>query len=188
MNLQIGQPLNRAMDDALNAEGRSGTHVASGLAILTAVGLAAAVVAYGAAPTRAKPLERVREATLRKPAFQPSQHTVAAASSAKFVLLGLSGLRVWNAPPSPDRTRALGLWGLIQAIQGLSVLAGAKEQSLRLAADLGSAIASLAYAQEAKKVDTGAATIIAPYASWAAFASLVTAEVWRRNKDRLDVR
>ena len=188
MNLQIRNPLNRAMDETLNAEGRSGAHVAGGLAILAVVGLAAAVVAYGAAPTRTKPLERLREATLRKPSFQPSEHTVAAASSAKFVLLGLSGLRVWNAPPSPDRARALGLWGLIQAIQGLSALIGAGQQSLKLATSLGSAIAALAYAREAKKVDAGAATIIAPYASWAAFASLVAAEIWRRNKDRLDVR
>ncbi len=43
---------------------------------------------------------------------------------------------------------------------------------------------ALAYAQEARKVDPPSAGIIAPYVSWMAFANLLTAELWRRNRGR----
>ena len=46
---------------------------------------------------------------------------------------------------------------------------------------------ALAYANDARAVDPPSAAIIAPYVSWMAFANLLTAEVWRRNKDRPDV-
>ena len=62
------------------------------------------------------------------------------------------------------------------------------QQTAQLATNLATMGAGLAYASEAKKVDPPAATIVAPYVSWMAFANLITEELWRRNIRRKDVR
>jgi benzodiazapine receptor len=57
-----------------------------------------------------------------------------------FIAMTLSGLRIWNAPSSPTRTRALTLWSLVQGFNALWLALGAK----RVGGQLGAATASLA--------------------------------------------
>ena len=176
--------LDAAFDDTLNAKGQSPTHVASGFALLAGVVLASALVNYRQGPTDANPREKARLKRLDKPGFQPERKSFAAVAPPMFLLLNLSAMRVWNAQPSPARTRALGFWGALQALQALSTLAGVKRQSVQLGAGLATMAAALAYANDARKADPPSAAIITPFVSWMAFASLIAEELWRRNKDR----
>jgi benzodiazapine receptor len=183
----IPKALDQATDDMINARGRSGAHVAAGIAICAGAVLASALVAYGAAPRKTDVVDKARMASLDKPGFQPSEKTLSAVWPPMSLLLTLSGLRVWNAADAPARTRALGFWALIQGLHAVSMLWNAKQQTAQLATNLAMMGAGLAYAADAKKVDPPSATIVAPYVSWMAFANLLTEELWRRNKDRPDV-
>ena len=158
--------------------------MATGFALLAGVVLASALVNYRQGPTDANPREKARLKRLDKPGFQPARKSFAAVAPPMFLLLNLSAMRVWNAQPSPARTRALGFWGALQALQALSTLAGVKRQSVQLGAGLATMAAALAYANDARKADPPSAAIITPFVSWMAFASLIAEELWRRNKDR----
>jgi len=179
--------LDEAFDDSLNARGRSPTHVATGFALLAGAVLASALVTYREGPTRSNPRERARLASLEKAPLQPSRKSFAAVSPPMFLLLNLSAMRVWNAAATPARTRALCLWGGLQALQAVSTLAGVKRQTVQLAAGVATMAAALAYAKDAGEVDPPSGAIIAPFVSWMAFAGLLAEELWRRNRRRPDV-
>src|SRR5690349_7176891 len=94
------------LEETLNAQGRSRGHVVAGL--LVCLGCVAATAAVAAA--RPQPVA---------PGARPSRHTaVRAVWPALFSVTTLAALRVWNAPDSAPRTRALSLWA---GLQGLSM-------------------------------------------------------------------
>jgi tryptophan-rich sensory protein len=182
--------VNRALDDALhdglNARGRSPAHVAAGIALAGGALLLAALVGYHDKPVD-ELKDRIDEASLNKPGFQPSARTFSAVMPPIFLLLTFSGIRVWNAPSSPVRTRALAIWSGLQVLHAVETLWSPKEKRAQLATQAATMAGALAYARDAREVDPPSAAIIAPYVSWMAFANLLTAEGWRRNKDRPDV-
>lgn len=182
--------LNRAMDDALddglNARGRSPAHVAAGIALCGGALLLSALAGYHDKPLE-RTKDRVADASLDKPDFGPSERTFSAVMPPMFLLLTLSGIRIWNAPDGPVRNRALAIWGGLQVLHAIETLWSPKEKSAQLATQAAGLAGALVYAQQARKIDPPAASIIGPYVSWTALAGLLTAEVWRRNKDRPDV-
>lgn len=183
----VERSLEAALDDTLNTRGRTPMHVVAGLAAVAAVMLVTATVAYREAPTDANPKAKRELDSLEKSPLQPSKKTFAAVWPPMFLLLTLSAVRVWNAPDSVHRTRALGIWGLIQALHAATMAVGVKQQTAQLAGNLATMAGGFAYAREAKQIDPPSAAIIAPYVSWMAFANLLGAELWRRNIDRPDV-
>jgi len=72
-----------------------------------------------------------------------------------FIAMTLSGLRTWNAPSSPARTRALTLWSLTQGFNALWLGLGARRLGGQAAAATASLAVSTAYALEAAKVGGG---------------------------------
>jgi translocator protein len=168
----------------INARGRSSQHVAGGLALCAAAVMASAAVAAAAAPTRPNPERRRQSAALRKPDFQPPKKTFAAVWAPLFVTLTLSGVRIWNAPDSPARSRALGLWGGLQAMNAVTTLWGPKQQTATLVTHLATLGGAFAYLNQARKVDATSAAIVSPYLGWMSFAGILREEVWRKNKDR----
>ena len=187
MLAKIDRALEAALDDTMNARGRSAAHVAAGLAIVIGAVFASAIVAYGEGPSDANPKEKQALDSLEKSPLQPSQKTFAAVWPPMFLLLTLSAVRIWNAPDSPPRTRALLVWVGVQVLHAVSMVVGVKQQTAQLLANLANMAGGFFYAREAKKVDPPSAAIIAPYVSWMAFANLLSAELWRRNIDRPDV-
>ncbi|PVM92028.1 TspO/MBR family protein [Caulobacter endophyticus] len=97
-----------------------------------------------------------------------------------FIAMTLSGLRTWNAPSSPARTRALTLWSLTQGFNALWLAFGTKRGGGQLAVATASLGASAAYAVEARKV--GGAS--APDLGWLGVANALTAQLWRRSPVR----
>ena len=168
----------------INARGRSKEHVLEGLAICVVAVLASAAVAGAASPTKANPRRRRQAAMLTKPDMQPPKKTFAAVWAPLFVTLTFSGVRIWNAPASRARSRALGLWGGLQAMNALTTLWGPKRQTATLLTHLATMGGAFAYLNEARKVDATSAAIVSPYLGWMSFAGILTEEVWRKNKDK----
>lgn len=183
----LEKALEAALDDTLNAKGRSAAHVAAGIALVVGAVLTTAVVAYKEGPSDANPKEKARLASLEKPDFQPSQKSFAAVWPPMFLLLTLSAIRIWNAPAGVHRTRALGIWTGVQVLHAINMLVGVKQQTAQLIGNLATMAVGFLYAREAKKVDPPAAAIVAPYVSTMAFANVLSAELWRKNIDRPDV-
>jgi benzodiazapine receptor len=97
-----------------------------------------------------------------------------------FIAMTLSGLRIWNAPSSPTRTRALTLWSLVQGFNALWLALGAKRMGGQLGAAVASLGASAAYAISARKLVAPASGLSSPYMGWLGFANALTEEFWKK--------
>lgn len=97
-----------------------------------------------------------------------------------FIALTLSGLRVWNSPVSPTRTRALTLWSLVQAFNGVWLAMGPNRLGGKLTAATASIGASVAYALEARKISAPVSALASPYLGWMGFANVITDQLLKR--------
>jgi translocator protein len=120
----------------------------------------------------------------RKPAFQPPNSVFAPVWTVLYGTLAYSGWRIWRAEKSPDRTRALKLWGTQLALNAAwtPLFFGARQPALALA-DIGALdVAAGAYAAAAAKVDKQAALVVTPYLAWLGFASTLNASIVVKNR------
>ena len=177
----IAEHARETLDTLANSQGRSGRHIAAGVALTAGAVALSWAIARQQAPTPDHPRAKAEFDRLDKPAFQPPAKAFAAVWPPLFIALTLSGLRVWNAPPSAARTRALTLWSLVQGFNALWMGFGFKHLGGQLTASIASLGASMAYAWQARKVDAPAAGMLAPYLGWISFANVLTEELWRRN-------
>jgi benzodiazapine receptor len=176
--------LRDAAETAVNGKDRSAGHIATGAALITGAVALSALIAATHAPTRTNVVVRKDYDKLKQPGFKPPEKTFATVWPPMFLLLTVSGLRVWNAPASPERTRALGLWGGIQGLNALWMVLGPNRlpaQTVTAVASLGT---SLAYAREAAKVDKVSAELVTPFLGWITFANVLTGEVFRLNRGK----
>jgi tryptophan-rich sensory protein len=121
---------------------------------------------------------------LRKPPFQPPSWLFAPVWTALYGLIATSGYRVWKAPRSKERTRALALWGSQLALNTAwsPLFFGLRKKKLALA-DLVVLLGTVAaYAETTRKVDKPAAAMMGPYLAWLAFAGVLNEEIVRRNR------
>ncbi len=150
------------VQDALNAEGRSTSHVAIGLLLCAvAIGATAAIAV-------AKPQPAVPGAPR-----QPRASLGRAIWPALFSVTTLAALRVWNAPASPARTKALGLWCGLQGLNALWMLLRPRDRVTQTAAALSTAALTGLYARAASHVDQKAASLVGP-AGWASLGGAFT--------------
>lgn len=148
------------LTERLNAEGRSAGHVAAGVAIC------AALIGVTAAASILRPQPAA-------PGAKPSRHPlVRAIWPSLFSVTTLAALRVWNAPSSPERRRALGLWSVLQASNLVMTLWRPARRSEQVVAAATTAALTAAYAHAAGYVDEKAANMTAP-TGFAGLASLV---------------
>lgn len=120
---------------------------------------------------------------LDKPSFQPPRYVFGPVWTALYGAIALSGMRVWRAPDSPARTRALAWWatqiGLNAAWPALFFAARKPKHAL---VDIGLLLAAIAlYTNSARRLDKTAAWLVAPYLLWTTFATLLNEEIVRRN-------
>lgn len=122
-------------------------------------------------------------ARLRKPWFQPPGWVFAPVWTGLYALIAISGYRVWSAPPSPERTRALKLWGTQLGLNAAwSWLFFGRHDAKAALVDVGFLGASIdAYTSSAQKVDSIAGWLMAPYRGWVTYATLINAEIVRKN-------
>lgn len=163
------------IEDTLNVSGRSAGHVALGVLVCLGAVAASALIAHRSEPTEFQ-RSMEKEAGAGKNRF-------GAIWPALFSITTLAALRVWNAPSSPARTRALTLWGASQVLNGAWMAASPKNRGLQTLGGLATALLTAAYAHQAREVDEKAGGMATPAAGMA-LGNLITGEVWRQSKPR----
>jgi tryptophan-rich sensory protein len=144
-------------------------------------GLTAAAALVGSRVTDANKNRWYR--ALRKPAFQPPAAAFPVVWTGLYSLMALSANRIYTAPPSPVRTRALGLWGLQLGLNAAwtPIFFGLRRPRLAMA-NIGALLGAVsAYTLAARRVDPEASLLMAPYLGWLGFAGAINAEIIRLN-------
>lgn len=149
----------------------------SGAAVLTA-----AVIGGRNGPQR--PINGLWYALLRKPSYTPPGPAFGAAWATLELLMIGTGYRLLRAKPAEARTGALGAWGLtLLGLAGYPFLMFSEKRlgasTVASGAMLASAVGTVVAARE---VDKPAAAMTVPLALWLGFATLLSEEVWRRNR------
>jgi tryptophan-rich sensory protein len=120
---------------------------------------------------------------LAKPSFNPPDVVFAPVWTVLYVLIAISGYRIWRADAGPERSRALALWGVQLILNGVwsPLFFGAKRPVLALGDILLMLLAITACIAAARKVDRPAAWLMAPYLAWVAFATILNGAIVRLN-------
>jgi tryptophan-rich sensory protein len=151
------------------------------LALLGFAAVTTLAAALGARTTARGKLPWYR--LIRKSHLNPPDWVFGPVWTTLFALTAYSGFRIWRAPPSPARSRALTLWTAQLALNAnWSRLFFGQHRPTAAFVDLGALLASLGgYVQQAKRVDKPAAYLMAPYLGWVSFAGYLNEEVIRKN-------
>lgn len=149
-----------AATDLLNSHHRSAGHVALGI-LLTA---GFALIATGAANSLLSPKRPDHHGLRRRegPITERARGPLSLVLPAMFSATTLSALRVWNAPARRERTVAMGLWGVAQAVNAVWLALRPSSRGLQIAAAMSSAGLAAAFAHEARKLDSGAGKLASP--------------------------
>lgn len=121
--------------------------------------------------------------SLDKPVFQPPPWVFGPVWTVLYGTIAYAGYRVWKAPASPERTRALALWGTQLALNAAwtPLFFGARRPKAALADMAALDVAAAAFAAQAAKVDRSAAIAVAPYLAWISFASVLNGSIVAKN-------
>ncbi len=187
MHIANGKSRERALAgrEAFELDRREGAHPAAQVAIGAALAGGAIVAAILMGRRHERVLDdemyAVEFAEMHEPVAHQPKPLTSLLLPPLFIAMTLSGLRTWNAPSSPARTRALTIWSLVQGFNALWLGLGAKRVGGQLGAATASLAASAAYALEARKVGGGAA----PDLGWLGVANALTAQLWRKPIPRM---
>jgi translocator protein len=158
------------------------------LLALAGFGLATAATAwYGSRQSsRKKPRNWYRN--LDKPNFTPPDAAFPIVWTGLYGLMAWSGWRIWSAPPSRERTRALRLWAaqLATNAKWSKLFFGDQRPGLSLVDAIVLEMEIASYITQAWKVDSAAALAFVPYSAWVGFATVLNGEILRRNPDAAD--
>lgn len=122
--------------------------------------------------------------TLRQPAIQPPDIVIPLAWTAIQTGLAVAAYRLLRKPSAPARNRSLALLGVnVVAIGAWSRLffGGRNLPASTVAAAVMVGTAA-AYTKQAAQVDEVSAKAGIPLTAWVAFATVLTAAIWRRNR------
>jgi len=151
------------------------------LALAGFVAATASAARFGAQFSAKK--SKVGRRSLDKPGLTPPDKTFAIVWTCLYALMAWSGWRVWCARPSIRRSMGLTLWNAqLAANAEWSKLFFADHDPTLVLADtllLDSLIA--AYIATVRGIDRSAARAFMPYLVWVTFATLLNAEMVRRN-------
>lgn len=158
---------------------------ANSRSLLTLAGfglITAGAALYGARYSRNASRDRWYR-QLDKPSFTPPESAYPIIWTTLFALIAWSGWRVWSAAPSRDRDRALKLWisQLASNAQWSKLFFGEHRPKVALSDAVALESQVISYIITARKVDRAAAGAFIPYGAWLAFATLLNAEIARRN-------
>lgn len=152
-------------------------------AALLAIGSVAGAAFVGAQYGPQNPGTGVWYARLRKPSFTPSGKLIGGVWSVLDILLCVTGYRLLRADRSPARSVALAGWiGDLAGLAGFQpVFFGARRLGGGTAVSGGLFASATATAAASTYADPVAAVAATPLVVWTAFATLLSAELWRRN-------
>jgi tryptophan-rich sensory protein len=148
-------------------------------------GLGVAALSYGVAALGALTMRR-RDAAgwlwfrgLRKDPGHPPDRVFGPVWTVLYGLIAYSGWRIWNAPRSPRRDRALALWVGQLALNGAwtPLFFGARRPAAALVDVVALDATAGAYVMTARGVDRTAALAFAPYLAWLGFATYLNGAI-----------
>lgn len=150
------------------------------------VAFGATVAAAGWIAARFSPRDRRTDLwyrRLHKPSYNPPELVFPLVWTPLYALIALSGARLWNAPPSTARTRALGLWAAqLAANVAWTAFFFGQHRPRRALADILLLDALIAaYLLSSRHADKPAAACFVPYAAWTAFATVLNTDIALRN-------
>ena len=121
---------------------------------------------------------------LRQPKFKPPDVAIPLAWTAIEAALAVAAYRLLRRPAAPGRNRALA-W-LAGNVVGIGAWSRLFFGSRNLpASTLGAAAlvaTGVAYVAESREADRTAAVAGVPFVAWVAFATVLTAAIWRKNR------
>ncbi|MBK9260582.1 MAG: tryptophan-rich sensory protein [Polyangiaceae bacterium] len=122
---------------------------------------------------------------LEKPSFQPPGVAFGIAWTILYVMIAIAGVRVFLAPSSRDRTRALTLWFVQLALNfaWTPLFFGLQRPWLALADMVALIFVTGAFIRVARRVDSAASWMFLPYLLWLGFAATLNAEIIRLNPE-----
>ncbi len=122
-------------------------------------------------------------AAMQKPAWTPPDVVFGPVWTALYILIAISGWRLWQQPASGTRRRALVFWGLQLVLNALwSVLFfGLHRPGWAMAEILLLWVAIFMTQRLAYRVDRLAGHVLWPYLLWVSFAALLNFHLWRLN-------
>lgn len=141
------------------------------------------LLSRSSSPTPAHPKTLLWYTALRKPGFKPPDVAIPLAWTAIETALAFGGYRLLRKPSAPARNKSLALLALnVLNIGGWSRLFfGARNLPASTIAAAALVGTGAAYVAEARKADTASAVAGVPFVAWVAFATVLTAALWRRN-------
>lgn len=159
---------------------------------LALVGFGATVFGAGALAAKYSPRDlrtRIWYKRLDKPPYNPPQAVFPIVWTALYALVAFSGWRVWQQEDSAARSRALRLWlsQLATNAEWTRLFFGRHSPKLALADVVALEAMILGYIMEAAKVDGVASACFIPYAAWVGFATVLNADIARRNPNAEDL-
>jgi benzodiazapine receptor len=156
--------------------------------LLALAGFGAAVAGAAWFGSRYSPKDartRLWYSRLEKPNYNPPNYVLPIAWGTLYTLMAISGWRVWQEKDSPERSKALRLWAaqLASNAEWTKLFFGEHRPVRALADVIALESMILRYIATARKVDAGAALCFVPYAAWVGFATVLNADIARRNPD-----
>jgi translocator protein len=120
---------------------------------------------------------------LRKAPMQPPDRVFGPVWVVLYGLIAYSGWRIWNAPKTSRRDRALALWAGQLALNGAwtPLFFGARRPVAALIDVIALDATAVAYVTTARSVDRTAAIAFAPYLAWLGFATYLNGAIVARN-------
>lgn len=121
--------------------------------------------------------------TLRKPSFNPPNWVFAPVWTALYVAIAIAGWRIWRKRGIFGAPAAMATYAL-QLVLNLAwsfLFFGGRMIGAALADILVLLVAILVNAALFRPIDRIAAWLLAPYAAWVAFATLLNLALWRLN-------
>ena len=121
---------------------------------------------------------------LRKPPFQPPDVAFPVAWSLIDTALAGAAYRLLRQPASGPRNQAMGWWALNVALIGgwSGVFFGRRNLPASTALAAAMVASGGAFVVQASRVDKPSAVAGVPFVAWVAFATVLTAALWRRNR------
>lgn len=145
-----------------------------------------ALLSISSAPSPSHPKILRWYKALQMPSFKPPDTLIPIAWTVIDAALGVAGYRLMRAAPTAARSKALAWWTAnILTISVWNRLFFKKRSlSVSTIAAAGLCASSVAYVASARHVDRPAARLGLPLVGWVAFATLLTASIWRLNAKR----
>ena len=142
------------------------------------------LMSWSSNPSPAHPKTLLWYTALRKPAFKPPDVAIPVAWTAIETALAFAGYRLLRKPSETERNKSLALLALnVLNIGGWSRLFFGRRNlpasTIAAAALVGTGVA---YVAQARKVDAPSAVAGVPFVAWVAFATVLTAAIWKRNR------